>query len=181
MKRIILLLVVVVAMQFSADDEAAVVFARDFYEMVTRFKPIDEVVGRAREMVMLHSGTGNRNWATPVLFMRAPDGRLFEATRSYFEDLHPHESDEVSNRVARSVGTIPQEGTMPTHDLQTIQVERRQNLRQQLATQKANLNELELQLAKFGIRKPLDLVNEHKDVKHRIEEIERELAQLGCD
>ena len=44
-----------------------------------------------------------------------------------------------------------------------------------------NLNELELQLAKFSIRKPLDLVNEHKDVKHRIEEIERELAQLGCD
>ena len=69
----------VVAMQFSVDDGAAVVFAQDFYEMVTRFKPVDEAVGRAREMVVVHFRTGNRNWATPVLFMRAPDGRLFEA------------------------------------------------------------------------------------------------------
>ena len=66
-------------------------------------------------------------------------------------------------------------------DPQAAETEHRESLQQQLATQKANLNELELQLAKFGIRKPLDLVNEHKDVKHRIEEIERELAQLGCD
>lgn len=72
----------VVAMQFSADDRAAVVFAQDFYQMIARFRPIDEAVGRAREMVMLHSGAGNRNWATPVLFMRAQDGRLFELTRA---------------------------------------------------------------------------------------------------
>ena len=85
-----------------------------------------------------------------------------------------------------STSPTPQDGgargeSIPTTDSRAIQAERRQSLPKQLAIQRANLNELELQLAKFSIRKPLDLVNEHKDVKHRIEEIERELAQLGCD
>ena len=170
----------VIAMQFSADDEAAVVFAQDFYEMVSHFKPIDEAVGRAREMVMLHSGTENRDWATPVLFMRAPDGRLFEATRIYSEGLPPYKSDEARDRVARSIGTIPQEETMSTHDLQAIEAERCQNLLEQLATQQRNLNKLELQSARCGMDVPLKLSNEIDVVKQRIEAIKRETTELGC-
>ena len=66
-------------------------------------------------------------------------------------------------------------------DSQAIREKLWDSLQKERDLQRSNLSELELQLAKFGIRKPLDLVNEHKDVKHRIEEIERELAQLGCD
>ena len=56
--------------------------------------------------------------------------------------------------------------------------ERRQNLRQQLGIQRANLNELELQRAGYGIRVPLDLINEIKLVQEHIREIERELVEL---
>jgi len=67
----------VVAMQFSMFDASARAFARDFYEMLARFKPVDECVSRAREALLLEVGLGHRDWATPVLFMRAPDGQLF--------------------------------------------------------------------------------------------------------
>jgi len=65
------------AMQFSIFDASAQAFARDFYEMLTRFKPLDECVSRAREALFLEVRLGHRDWATPVLFMRAPDGQLF--------------------------------------------------------------------------------------------------------
>ena len=51
--------------------------------------------------------------------------------------------------------------------------------RQQLAIQRRNLNELELQRARYGIRVPLDLVNEIGLVQERIGELEEEIAQLG--
>ena len=51
--------------------------------------------------------------------------------------------------------------------------------RQQLAIQRHNLNKLELQRARYGIRVPLDLINEIKLVQERIGELEEEIAQLG--
>jgi hypothetical protein len=67
----------VVAMQFSMVDESARIFAEDFYTMLARFKPVDECLSRAREALLLEVGLGQRDWATPVLLMRAPDGVLF--------------------------------------------------------------------------------------------------------
>jgi hypothetical protein len=67
----------VVAMQFSLTDASAQAFAEDFYGLLARFRPADECVSRAREALLLEAGLGQRDWATPVLFMRAPDGRLF--------------------------------------------------------------------------------------------------------
>jgi hypothetical protein len=67
----------VVTMQFSVGDDSARLFAEDFYAMLARFQPVDECVSRAREALLLKVGLGQRDWATPVLFLRAPDGRLF--------------------------------------------------------------------------------------------------------
>ena len=64
-------------------------------------------------------------------------------------------------------------------DLQAIKAERRQSLLRQRATLQASLNELELQRAHDGIRVPLDLINEIKVVRERLEQVEHELAQLG--
>lgn len=68
----------VVAMQFSFTDAGALVLAQDLYEMMARRRPIDECVSRAREMLLLEVGLGRPDWATPVLFMRAPDGVVFQ-------------------------------------------------------------------------------------------------------
>jgi hypothetical protein len=67
----------VVANQFSMGDQEARLFAEDFYATLARFEPVDEAVSRAREALMLGSGEGARDWATPTLFLRAPDGVIF--------------------------------------------------------------------------------------------------------
>jgi hypothetical protein len=67
----------VVAMQFSLNDASARLFARDFYDTVARLEPVDLAVSRAREALALGAGTDSRDWATPVLFLRARDGVIF--------------------------------------------------------------------------------------------------------
>ena len=86
-----------------------------------------------------------------------------------------HGEGMIPYRRKRSAGQSRKDVAEADHDAGE---ERRQSLRQQLGIQRANLNELELQRARYGIRVPLDLVNEMKLVQERIREIERELVEL---
>ncbi len=79
----------VTAMQFVVGDDSALVFAQDFYAMLSRYLPIDECVSRAREGLMLEAGVENVDWATPVLFLRAPDGVIFVP-----EGVDPNKDDD---------------------------------------------------------------------------------------
>ncbi|MEJ2555785.1 MAG: CHAT domain-containing protein [Anaerolineae bacterium] len=67
----------VVAMQFAIGDDSALVFTEDFYEMLSRYLPVDECISHACEGLMLNAGVGSVDWATPILFLRAPDGVIF--------------------------------------------------------------------------------------------------------
>jgi hypothetical protein len=67
----------VVAMQFAVGDDSALVFTEDFYEMLSRYLPVDECISHACEGLMLKAGIGSVDWATPILFLRAPDGVIF--------------------------------------------------------------------------------------------------------
>ena len=66
----------VVAMQSSLNDEAGVVFAEDFYANLADNKPIDLCVSRGRRAI--RTGPRTRDWGLATLYMRAPDGILFE-------------------------------------------------------------------------------------------------------
>jgi CHAT domain len=66
----------VIAMQFEITDRAAISFADWFYTALTHGLPIDAALAEARKGIY---GSGNDlEWATPVLFMRVPDGRIFD-------------------------------------------------------------------------------------------------------
>ena len=67
----------VVAMQFEISDEAAIVFAGEFYEQLAEGRPVDASLSAAR-LAMLAERSGDIEWGTPVLFMRVPDGRIFD-------------------------------------------------------------------------------------------------------
>ena len=67
----------VVAMQFKISDQGAIQFARNFYQSIAEGKPVDYSVTEARKHIKNNQETG-AEWATPVLHMRSPDGRLFE-------------------------------------------------------------------------------------------------------
>jgi hypothetical protein len=66
----------VVAMQSSVGDEAGVIFAEDFYQNLAEYKPIDTCVSRGRRAI--RNSTATRDWGLATLYMRAPDGILFE-------------------------------------------------------------------------------------------------------
>jgi 3',5'-cyclic AMP phosphodiesterase CpdA len=68
----------VVAMQFPLGDVSAHLFAQDFYRTLARLEPVDLAVARAREALRIEMGRSSRDWATPVLFLRAPDGIIFQ-------------------------------------------------------------------------------------------------------
>jgi hypothetical protein len=66
----------VVAMQFEITDDAAIQFSRVFYTAIARGMPVDSAVAEARKSVALQVAN-TYEWGTPVLFMRSPNGTLF--------------------------------------------------------------------------------------------------------
>jgi len=65
-----------IAMQFAITDEAARVFAEAFYEAIANHYAVDAALVEARTALYV-DGLG-AEWGTPVLFMRAPDGIVFD-------------------------------------------------------------------------------------------------------
>jgi pimeloyl-ACP methyl ester carboxylesterase len=66
----------VVAMQFEITDDAALTFAAYFYEALAHGDPVDRAVVHAR--LGIFASGNDVEWGTPVLFLRAADGRLFD-------------------------------------------------------------------------------------------------------
>jgi hypothetical protein len=66
----------VIAMQFEITDAAAIIFAQVLYEAVADGYPLDAATAEARKAIHAH-GNGVE-WGTPVLYLRAVDGRIFD-------------------------------------------------------------------------------------------------------
>ncbi len=69
----------VVAMQFAITDEAAIIFARGFYNALSLGWPVDAAVTEAR--LAIFAAGNDVEWGTPVLYMRAPDGHIFDVVQ----------------------------------------------------------------------------------------------------
>jgi formylglycine-generating enzyme required for sulfatase activity len=69
----------VLAMQYEITDRAAVELACAFYEALAYGMAVDEAVVVARKAISL-AVTNTVEWGTPVLYMRTPDGVLFQMT-----------------------------------------------------------------------------------------------------
>jgi len=68
----------VIAMQFEITDDAAILFAGGFYSALARGAPVDAALAAARKAIW--ANYNDIEWGTPVLFMRVPDGRIFDVT-----------------------------------------------------------------------------------------------------
>lgn len=66
----------VIAMQFEISDDAAITFAHEFYAALADGYPVDGALTEARKAIFAQ---GNEiEWGTPVLYLRAPDGKIFD-------------------------------------------------------------------------------------------------------
>jgi hypothetical protein len=66
----------VVAMQFEISDAAAKRFSRELYLAIADGYPVDAAVSEARKALYLQDRA--TEWGTPVLHLRAADGRIFD-------------------------------------------------------------------------------------------------------
>jgi len=123
----------VIAMQFPIYEESALEFAHEFYGAIADGYPVDAAISEARKAIFM---TGNETeWATPVLFMNSPDGKIF--------DLLPAPLDEVGSE-------IPANGPPP--DLPAPVEDEKNTLREQSGQTKATpWNRLALGLAIAGL------------------------------
>jgi hypothetical protein len=67
----------VIAMQLTVPQEATRAFAGELYRTLAEGFPIDACVTEGRKAVLGISGLRNPDWGIPVVYTRAPDGRLF--------------------------------------------------------------------------------------------------------
>ncbi|MEZ5093658.1 CHAT domain-containing protein [Nocardioides sp.] len=76
----------VIAMQFPISDRAAVAFTGAFYGALVDGLPVDQASSSARKALLADFAD---EWATPVLFLRAPDGDIFR-------QVHAPEDDDAT-------------------------------------------------------------------------------------
>jgi tetratricopeptide (TPR) repeat protein len=65
----------VVAMQFPISDAAAIRMSEGFYRALANNRPIDDAITNARRLIQDRSRV---EWGIPVLYMRSPDGKIFD-------------------------------------------------------------------------------------------------------
>jgi len=66
----------VIAMQFEISDEAAITLTQAFYTALAEGQPVDTALANARKVIFAR---GNEvEWGTPVLYLRSPDGQIFD-------------------------------------------------------------------------------------------------------
>lgn len=90
----------VVAMQYEVTDQAAIEFARAFYEALADAVPVDAAVGEARKAIS-RIMSSSLEWGTPVLYMHAPDGVLFDIQQSPAEFMQQPESTRAGEKIQR--------------------------------------------------------------------------------
>ncbi len=66
----------VIAMQFPITDDAAAAFSRELYAAIAAGMPVDAATAEARKAIL--TDVSDVEWGTPVLYLRAADGRIFD-------------------------------------------------------------------------------------------------------
>ncbi len=87
----------VLAMQLPILDAAAIDLSQTFYERLVAGDPVDAAAAEGRH-AMRAGGQGSVQWAVPVLFLRVPDGGLFQLRKSRSE-----QASEVCTRTLAQV------------------------------------------------------------------------------
>lgn len=98
----------VIAMQYDITDEAAIQMAESFYAALAGGLPVDAALAEARKGISF-ALPGSLEWGTPVLFMRADDGRIFDIDASALPeaDAGPVVSTALPSKETQSPRSTP--------------------------------------------------------------------------
>jgi CHAT domain len=157
----------VIAMQFKVTDGTARAFAGEFYRALAEGFPLDAGVTEGRKAVMGAVGLGQPDWGIPVVYTRAPDGKLF--------DLPPAQAPAPVQPQPQPV--------LPSADSAVSQADKRATemaaIQNQIKMKRRVLNERKLQEAKMGINTDPMIKIDIEDLERDIAKLQRQLQQMG--
>jgi WD40 repeat protein len=99
----------ILGMSYEISDSASIELARTFYRELSYGMPVDAAVNEARKAVDM-AMTKTLQWGTPVLYMRSPDGVLFDVDS---KEIHS-EPVATSNEQPQLLVTDNTRGVGPT-------------------------------------------------------------------
>lgn len=146
----------VVAMQFSVPQHSARAFAGEFYRALAEGLPIDACVTEGRRAVTLSTGLDRADWGIPVVYTRAPDGRLFDLpARPPRGEQSPIRTPALSERA-----------------------EEIRKLRALLKITKDRLHEREMQKAFYGIGADPSITMDIENLQAQQAKLEQQISDL---
>jgi hypothetical protein len=169
----------VVAMQFKVPTEATRPFAVEFYRAVTEGFPIDACVTEGRKAVMAVTGLRNPDWGIPVVYTRAPDGRLFSPPAKPAQPQQPTaQSDSGINVTIGGSGSNFQNSPVNVQHIGSNEIsgntfggstlddraQQLNSLRNELNNKKRRLYQLKDRAARYGINTPPEISIEIEDL-----------------
>jgi hypothetical protein len=83
-------------MQYPIPDQVSLSFAREFYRALAAYYPVDAAVSEGRRAVYQDFGSDRPDWGTPVIFMRSPDGVLFNPPQATTVQQRPTQAGGVT-------------------------------------------------------------------------------------
>lgn len=176
----------VVAMQFRVPEESTQAFAGEFYRTLAAGWPIDACVTEGRRAILGVVGIGSPDWGIPVVYTRAPDGKLFDLPGEQTAVVTPTQPQSgqggasvniqgsnisASNINATSAGTIIQGTGTP---MSTAELEQQREI---IRAKRRRLFELEKQKAVAGLFADPSISIQIEDLRKEIAEMERGLGQ----
>ncbi|MEM7714339.1 MAG: AAA-like domain-containing protein [Cyanobacteria bacterium P01_A01_bin.68] len=101
----------VVAMQYSIFDNTAKLFADEFYRTLALGYPVDAAIQTTRNAISMEVGLDKRDFATPVLYMRAKDGIILDIKKKFEEPEEPIDEPVINDNLIESLeypdGSVP--------------------------------------------------------------------------
>lgn len=90
----------VVAMQYPIADTTSLIFTRAFYRALALGYPLEAAIAEARRGIYLEVGGQTLEWGTPVLFLRAEDGQLFQVNHTEPRQSSTEQMDTPTGLIA---------------------------------------------------------------------------------
>jgi hypothetical protein len=170
----------VVAMQYEITDKAAIEFSRSFYEALADGWPVDAAVTDARVAVSMDSML---EWGTPVLYMRSPDGRIFDLST---QAPRGHPTPETEDRQEEDPMRRYREGVESAWtggELDRRQAERLRDLAHELGLNRSAAADLEREVMDDTIDAILEPEEHNADVEalQRLEGSDHNFSQAELE
>ena len=101
--------VALVSMQFPISEDAAAAFTGEFYGALADGLAVDQSVSSGRKALLASYAS---EWATPVLFLRDPEGKVFDHIVPLSEDLSSGADEAAATALAATAAVAGAAGVM---------------------------------------------------------------------